>query len=106
MQTVPGRAAGFGAAAGGYGAPMSQDHPEQHEEFTAPEADRAPTPDEARAADAAARAVDVQRVGEHFQDMAATGASVKGEGALLPTADDGTGQQDDRRSEDGHAPDR
>lgn len=92
---------------------MSQDHPEQHEEFIAPEADRAPTAEEERAADEAAHEVDVERVGEYFQDMAATGASVKGEGALLPVADDGTHdpsggteQQDDRLTEDGRTPDR
>ncbi len=48
-------------------------------------ADRAPTPDEERAADEATGAQDDEerrRVAEHYQEMARTGAEVEGEGKV------------------------
>lgn len=51
-------------------------------------ADRPPTDDEARAAERAASAVDVDEVGEHFQEAARTGAEIKGEGEIEPRPQD------------------
>ncbi|TDT18672.1 hypothetical protein BDK89_4302 [Ilumatobacter fluminis] len=50
--------------------------------FTAPIADRAPTPDEARAAERSVDEVDVDRVGEHYRAEAERGARMRGEGEI------------------------
>jgi hypothetical protein len=47
-------------------------------------ADRPPTEDEARAAEAAAQRVDIDAVAEHAKAMMALGAAVKGEGQIEP----------------------
>jgi hypothetical protein len=47
------------------------------------QADRPPTPDEERAAEAAAREVDPAS-SEHYRDMAERGANAKGEGEIVP----------------------
>jgi hypothetical protein len=52
---------------------------EEHEAGVAHAADRMPTPDEERAAEA--NALDPE-VSENYKDAAATGARVKGEGAI------------------------
>lgn len=54
------------------------------EKFTDAGADREPTPDEEAAADEAAQDVDVDKVGEHFEEMNERGADVKGEGQIEP----------------------
>ena len=56
------------------------------EEFNRPAADRAPTPDEARAAERAAQGVDVDRVGRHYEEMTERGANVAGEGQVEPAS--------------------
>ena len=56
------------------------------EKFATPAADRAPTADEEAAAEAAATDVDVPEVGKHFREAAETGAAVKGEGEIEPSA--------------------
>jgi hypothetical protein len=57
---------------------------DEGERFTTPRADREPTPDEAAAAERAADQVDVEQVGEHFDEMAERGANVEGEGQIEP----------------------
>lgn len=59
------------------------------ETFTQPGADRAPTPDEARAAERGAADVDVDRVGEHYRAEAERGADVAGEGRIDGVPADG-----------------
>ena len=54
------------------------------EQFTPAGADRMPTPDEERAAERAAGDVDLEEVGEHYEEMAKKGASVRGEGEIEP----------------------
>jgi hypothetical protein len=54
------------------------------ETFREPTADRPPTEDEARAAEAAAADVDLDEVAEHAQEMARKGAHVRGEGQIEP----------------------
>jgi hypothetical protein len=46
------------------------------------EADRPPTPEEERAAERAAKGVDVAKVAEHEEEMLERGAHVKGEGQI------------------------
>jgi fructose-1,6-bisphosphatase/sedoheptulose 1,7-bisphosphatase-like protein len=43
-----------------------------------------PTPDEEKAAERAADDVDVDAVADHFEDMMAKGAHVRGEGQIDP----------------------
>jgi hypothetical protein len=50
--------------------------------FGEPVADRAPTAAEELSAERAAENVDVEQVGEHFQEMAELGANVRGEGQI------------------------
>lgn len=57
------------------------------EQLTPAQPDRMPTPDEERAAEQAAADVDVDEVGEHYQDMAQKGADVRGEGEIEPDRD-------------------
>ncbi len=57
------------------------------ENFTAPKADRPPTEEEAKAAEAAAKDVDIKDVAEHFEEMTELGKNVKGEGSLNPSED-------------------
>lgn len=52
------------------------------ETFTEPTADRPPTADEDRAAERGAADVDVDRVADHYEDAARTGAHVEGEGEI------------------------
>lgn len=54
------------------------------EQFTPAQADRMPTPDEERAAERAADDVDLDQVGEHYEEMAEKGANVRGEGEIEP----------------------
>lgn len=56
------------------------------ETFREPVAELAPTPDEERAADAAAADIDVDQIAEHFEQMTELGANVKGEGQVEPDA--------------------
>lgn len=58
----------------------------QHESFTEPTADRAPTPEEEAAAERAAAEVDLDEVADHYEAAIETGANVKGEGEIEPTA--------------------
>lgn len=58
--------------------------PERPESFGEPAADRPPTDDEARAADAAAADVDVDDVAAHYEEMTEIGADVRGEGQIEP----------------------
>jgi hypothetical protein len=46
------------------------------------EPDRMPTPEEERLAEEVAGEVDVDAVGEHYGEMARTGAEVEGEGRI------------------------
>jgi hypothetical protein len=55
-----------------------------NETFRDPIADRMPTEDEERAAESAAEDVDLDTVAEHFEEMADTGANVRGEGEIEP----------------------
>jgi hypothetical protein len=55
---------------------------DEEEATAAHDADRAPTDDESSAADAAASGVNVDEVGEHFEEMSEIGANVKGEGQI------------------------
>lgn len=65
--------------------PLTPQTPQtDHETFTTPGADRAPTEAEERAAERAADDVDLDRVAEHFEEMTETGAAVSGEGAIEP----------------------
>ncbi len=59
-------------------------HDEVHdaEAFTEPGADRAPTPDEAAAAERAAGEVDVESVADEYEHMTELGANVRGEGQI------------------------
>lgn len=57
---------------------------EPRETFTDPSADRPPTPDEEAAAERAADDVDVDEVGEHYEEAMETGANVRGEGEIEP----------------------
>jgi hypothetical protein len=43
-----------------------------------------PTPEEERAAEGAARIVDLEKVAEHEREMLALGANVRGEGQIEP----------------------
>jgi hypothetical protein len=54
------------------------------EQFTPAQPDRMPTPDEERAAEQAAADVDLDEVGEHYEEMAKKGAEVRGEGEIEP----------------------
>lgn len=63
----------------------TQPNAAQGERFTEPRADRAPTAEEAAAAERAARHVDVDDVAEHAEEMNRIGADVKGEGDIDPT---------------------
>ncbi len=54
------------------------------ERFTEPAADRPPTEDEAEAAERGADDVDVDEVGEHFDEMNEKGKNVPGEGQIEP----------------------
>lgn len=54
------------------------------ERFTEPTADRPPTPAEEEAARRAADSVDLDEVGEHFEEMAEIGKHVRGEGEIEP----------------------
>lgn len=64
-------------------------HASQPEErFTEPVADRPPTPEEEAAAERAAGQVDIDRVAEHAEQAAKTGAGVQGEGEIEPPAPD------------------
>lgn len=65
-----------------------RDPREPGEEFRDPVADRMPTADEESAAEEAAESVDVERVGEHYEEMAERGAHVRGEGEIEPPAVD------------------
>jgi hypothetical protein len=56
--------------------------PEEH--FTEPVADRPPTPGEEAAAERGAEDVDLDRVADHAEQAARTGANVKGEGEIEP----------------------
>ena len=57
------------------------------EEFRDAGADRLPTKDEEKAAEAAAATVDVEQVAEEYEHMTKLGARVKGEGQIEPEAD-------------------
>lgn len=57
---------------------------EQGESFTEPRADRPPTEREEEAAERAADEVDVDRVADHYEEAAETGAHVQGEGQIEP----------------------
>jgi hypothetical protein len=76
-----GRAAvtGFDDRAAGYWRPMTN-----HDDFTAPEADREPTPEETSAADRALPDVDLESVAKEFEHMNELGAEVHGEGQIEP----------------------
>lgn len=52
------------------------------EAFPPPAADRAPTPDEAAAAERARGNVDVNAVAEEYEHMTELGANVQGEGQI------------------------
>ncbi len=54
------------------------------ERFTDPAPDRPPTPEEERAAEQAARSVDVDEVAAHAEEMTQRGANVRGEGEIEP----------------------
>lgn len=54
------------------------------ETFEPAEADRPPTADEERAAERAARDVDIDDVAAHEEEMLERGANVKGEGEIEP----------------------
>lgn len=56
----------------------------EHESFTEPAADRPPTDDEAAAAERGAEHVDVDEVGDHYEEAMKTGADVRGEGEIEP----------------------
>lgn len=55
------------------------------ERFTEPHADRPPTVEEERAAEKAAKDVDLDDVAEHYSEMEEIGKNVKGEGDLYPS---------------------
>jgi hypothetical protein len=61
---------------------MPNSGPTDNETFKEPVADRAPTPEEERAADEAAVRVDVDEVAEHYEEMTELGAKVRGEGQI------------------------
>lgn len=54
------------------------------EKWTDAKADRQPTTDEEKAADKAAKDVDVDAVAKHAEEMNEIGAEVKGEGQIEP----------------------
>jgi hypothetical protein len=54
------------------------------EDFGEPAADREPTEEEERAAEQAAKNVDLDKVAEHYEEMAERGANVAGEGQIEP----------------------
>lgn len=54
------------------------------ERFPPAEADRMPTAEEEAAAERAAADVDLDEVAEHYEEMAETGANVRGEGQIEP----------------------
>ena len=58
--------------------------PSDDEKWTEPRADRQPTADEEKAAEKAAKGVDVDAVAEHAEEMNEIGAEVKGEGQIEP----------------------
>ncbi len=60
---------------------MSNDRTES---FGEPGADREPTADEEKAAERAAENLDVDEVGEHYEEMTERGAHQKGEGEIAP----------------------
>jgi hypothetical protein len=49
-----------------------------------PEAGREPTEDAKKAAEMAAKAVDLERVAQHYEQLAELGAKVKDEGQVEP----------------------
>lgn len=55
---------------------------DEEEARAAHDADREPTDQESADADAAAANVDLESVGEHFDEMDEIGANVKGEGQI------------------------
>jgi hypothetical protein len=55
-----------------------------HDDFTAPEADREPTPEEESAAERALPGVDLASVTEQYEHMTEVGADVRGEGQIEP----------------------
>jgi hypothetical protein len=55
---------------------------DEEEAVASHDADRAPTDEESAAADKASSDVDVNEVGEHFEEMNEIGANVKGEGQI------------------------
>ncbi len=52
--------------------------------FTEPTADRPPTEEEAAIAERLAADVDLERVGEHYEEAMHTGADISGEGQITP----------------------
>ena len=54
------------------------------EPVTEAKPDRPPTEAEERAAEAAAKNVDVEKVAENYEEMTEVGADVKGEGQIVP----------------------
>jgi hypothetical protein len=58
------------------------------ETFPPPQPDRPPTAAEARAAERAARDVDLDEVASHEEEMLERGANVKGEGEIEPDSPD------------------
>jgi hypothetical protein len=54
------------------------------ENLEMPEADREPTEDAKKAAETAAKAVDLERVAQHYEQLAELGAKVKGDGQVEP----------------------
>jgi hypothetical protein len=84
-----GRAAGDAMAEcvwslAGVGTPSHMTNSSSTENFTEPGADRAPTAEEATAAEQAAEQVDVDEVAENYEEAAERGANVKGEGEIEP----------------------
>jgi len=52
------------------------------DELTEPSAGPEPTPQEERAAERSADDVDLEKVGEHYEEMNEKGANVEGEGQI------------------------
>jgi hypothetical protein len=67
----------------------------QPEDFSPARPDRAPTPDEEVAAEAAARDVDIDAVGDQFEHMAELGAEVRGEGEIEQSRAERRRERDD-----------
>lgn len=58
------------------------------EEASAPhQADREPSEEEEESASEAAASVDLEEVGEHYQEMTELGANIRGEGQIVPEGD-------------------